>query len=117
LSRPALGALYHRAQLVLLTSEREGFGLPILEALAAGAAVVASDIPAFREVAGDAVTFCQVEDVPRWAETVSTLLDRPDLRPAPDVRLTVATRYTWTAHAAVISNAYARLAGLPAVRG
>jgi glycosyltransferase involved in cell wall biosynthesis len=116
LSRPALAALYHRAQLVLLTSEREGFGLPILEALAAGAAVVASDIPAFREVAGDAVTFCQVEDVPLWAETVSTLLDRPELRPDPEVRLAVATRYTWTAHAAVISNAYARLAGLPAVR-
>ncbi len=61
LSRRALAALYGRAELVILTSEREGFGLPLLEALAGGAAVVASDIPPFREVAGDSVTYCAVE--------------------------------------------------------
>ncbi|RPH65050.1 MAG: glycosyltransferase family 1 protein [Myxococcaceae bacterium] len=110
LSRPALAALYGRAELVLLTSEREGFGLPILEGLAAGSAVVASDIPAFREVAGDAVTFCAVEDIAGWVATIRRLLDHPELRPSPARRREVVSRYTWTAHAATIARAYARLA-------
>jgi len=111
LSRPALAALYHRAELVVLTSEREGFGLPILEALAGGAAVVASDIAPFREVAADAVTYCPVGDVERWAQVILELMDRPELRPARPLRKAVAERYTWTAHAATIAEAYGRLAG------
>lgn len=116
LSRPALAALYHRAELVLLTSEHEGFGLPILEALAAGATLVVSDIPAFHEVAGDAVAYCPVGDVNRWVETVTALLDRPDLRPTARVRMQAASRYTWTAHAATISDAYAGLVGSQTAR-
>jgi glycosyltransferase involved in cell wall biosynthesis len=116
LSRGALAALYQRAELVLLTSEREGFGLPILEALAAGASVVASDILAFREVAGDAVTFCPVGDVSAWAETITRLLEQPDLRPAAAVRKATAARFTWTAHATTIAKAYSKLAGLEPVR-
>jgi len=113
LSRPALAALYHRAELVLLTSEREGFGLPILEALAGGAAVVASDIAPFREVAASAVTYCPVGDVGRWTETIVKLVQQPEHRPPAAVRRAVAKRFSWTAHAATIADAYARLAGLP----
>jgi len=117
LSRRALAALYHRAELVVLTSEREGFGLPVLEALAAGASVVASDIPAFREVGGEAATFCPVGEVSIWADTISRLLDRPDLRPAAQVRKEAAARFTWTAHASIIADAYAKLAGLGLAKG
>ena len=112
LSRPALTALYHRAELVLVTSEQEGFGLPILEALAGGAAVVASDIEPFREVAADAVTYCPPGDVERWGETIISLLEHPELHPAAALRRAVAERYTWTAHATKIADAYARIAGL-----
>jgi glycosyltransferase involved in cell wall biosynthesis len=114
LSRPALAALYRRAELVLLTSEREGFGLPLLEALAAGAAVVATDIDAFREVAADAVTYCLAGDIARWSETVVSLIDHRELRPGAVLRRAVAERYTWAAHAARIADAYA---GLDSVRG
>ena len=65
LSRAQLAALYARAELVLIPSDREGFGLPLLEALAAGACVVASDIPTLREVGGSAVTYCPVADASR----------------------------------------------------
>jgi glycosyltransferase involved in cell wall biosynthesis len=116
LSRAALSALYRRAELVLLTSEREGFGLPLLEALAAGAPVVASDIEPFREVAADAVTYCPVGDVDSWSKAVLSLLEHPELRPSRARRKAVAERYTWTAHAATISDAYAQLAGLPLLR-
>ncbi len=116
LSRSGLAALYRRAELVLLTSEREGFGLPLLEALAAGAGVVASDIEPFKEVAAEAVTYCPVGDVDRWAETIISLMEHPHLRPPSALRRAVAERYTWTAHAATIADAYARLMGLPAGR-
>ena len=52
--RATLAAVYRRAALALLPSEREGFGLPLVEALACGTPVVASDIPVLREVGGDA---------------------------------------------------------------
>jgi glycosyltransferase involved in cell wall biosynthesis len=116
LSRAALSALYRRAELVLLTSEREGFGLPLLEALAAGAAVVASDIEPFREVAADAVSYCPVGDVESWSKEVLSLLERPELRPSSARRKAVAERYTWTAHATRISDAYAKLTGLSVAR-
>ena len=52
LERPQLAALYRRASVVVLPSDREGFGLPVVEAMACGTPVMASDIPALREVGG-----------------------------------------------------------------
>jgi glycosyltransferase involved in cell wall biosynthesis len=116
LSRAALASLYRRAELVLLTSESEGFGLPVVEALAAGAAVVASDIPAFREIAGDAASLCRVGDLEHWTETVRGLIEEPARRPSPDVRSATARRFTWSAHATRIAEAYARLSSRGVVR-
>src|SRR4029079_5160360 len=66
LERGELAALYRRASLVLLPSEREGFGLPVVEALACGTPVVASDIAALVEVGGGAVTHCDPDAVGCW---------------------------------------------------
>src|SRR5262249_14271418 len=68
LERSAIADLYRRAALVLLPSEAEGFGLPIIEALACGGIVVASDLPALREVGGEAVVYCPVGDVATWTD-------------------------------------------------
>jgi len=116
LSRAALAAFYRRAELVLLTSEREGFGLPLVEALAAGAVVVASDIPAFREVAGDATSLCRVGDLEHWTQTVRGLIEEPARRPSQATRSAAARRYTWSAHAARIAEGYARLSSRGEVR-
>jgi glycosyltransferase involved in cell wall biosynthesis len=110
LERRALAALYRRAALVLLPSEAEGFGLPLLEALACGAAVAATDLPVLREVGGDAAVYCPLADVPAWAHTVRTLLDDPDRAPPRAVRLARAARYSWESHARAIADAYLRLA-------
>src|SRR5262245_32243193 len=48
--RATLAAVYRRSALALLPSEREGFGLPVIEALACGTPVVASDIAVLKEV-------------------------------------------------------------------
>jgi len=52
-----LGNLYHHATAVVLPSLMEGFGLPAVEAMGAGSLVVASDIPAFREVCKDVALY------------------------------------------------------------
>ena len=69
-----LSAIYRRAALVLVPSEREGFGLPVAESLASGTPVVASDLPVLREVGGSAVAYCPVGDLPAWTRTVLALL-------------------------------------------
>jgi glycosyltransferase involved in cell wall biosynthesis len=75
LDRRVLAAVYRRAQLVLQPSEREGFGLPVAEALACGTPTVASDLPALREAGGHAATYCRVADLDAWTTAVGALLD------------------------------------------
>jgi len=69
-----LAALYRRAAIVLQPSDREGFGLPLAEAMASGTPIVASDIDALREVGGDAVEYCAVADIEAWTRTLDALM-------------------------------------------
>ncbi len=70
-----LRALYAGATLFALPSRHEGFGLPVLEAMAQGTAVVCSDIAALREVSGPgAARLVAPGDVDAWAEALAGLL-------------------------------------------
>ena len=73
-----LRALYDRAALLVSPSVYEGFGLPLVEAMAAGTPIVCSDIPVFREVAGDAASFVPSVDADTWARAVAEVLSDPD---------------------------------------
>ena len=73
--RNVLASLYRRSALVLQTSEREGFGLAVVEAMACGTPVVASDLAVFREVGGDAADYSPVANVGAWSEKVIVLLE------------------------------------------
>ena len=75
-----LQALYAGATVFAFPSLHEGFGLPVLEAMSAGVPVVASDIPAIREVAGDAAVLAPPGDVGAWAEALSEVLGSPSLQ-------------------------------------
>jgi glycosyltransferase involved in cell wall biosynthesis len=110
LTRDQLAELYRRATVVLVPSEAEGFGLPVIEAMACGAAVIASDIPTLREAGGDAALYRPVADLPAWVDAVDLVLHRRDRIPSRDVRLAWAARFTWSEHARIIAEAYLALA-------
>jgi glycosyltransferase involved in cell wall biosynthesis len=106
LDRSTLAGLYRRASAVVVTSEAEGFGLPVIEAMACGAAVVASDIPVLREVGGDAALYAPVGDIPAWAELVDAVLARSAAVPSAAVRIRRAGAFSWARHAQIILEAY-----------
>ena len=74
----------------LSASLGEGFGIPILEALASGAKPILSDIPVYREVAGDMAEYLPASDPEAWADTM--LRDHPW---KPEYRDAVLARYSW----------------------
>ena len=85
-------------------AEREGFGLPLIEALACGTPVLASGAPVFREIGGQAVTYCRSNEPIVWKEAIQALLDKPVTNEAPPllIRLRQAASFSWTQHAAII---------------
>ena len=70
-----LSALYRRAAVVVVTSEREGFGLPVAEAMACGTPVVATDLPVLREVGGRAAAYGALGDLTGWRDLVLALVE------------------------------------------
>jgi glycosyltransferase involved in cell wall biosynthesis len=65
--KPELAQLYRRAGALILPSRYEGFGVPVLEAMASGTPVVLSDDEALREVAGEAGVYGELADAVRRA--------------------------------------------------
>ena len=113
LERDALAAAYRRATLLLHTAEAEGFGLPVIEAMACGCPAVASDIPVLREVGGDAAEYCKVGDVEAWRDTVTRLVENisrlDTLRERRRASIEHAQRFSWTENARQVANVYRRV--------
>ena len=74
LSDRVLAAVYRKCDLLVLPSEREGFGLPVIEALACGLPVVCSDIPVLREIGGETVTYAQTGNLEAFVSAMLRLL-------------------------------------------
>lgn len=70
-----LTELYCKARALLYTSKYEGFGLPILEAMAAGCPVICSSVSSMPEVAGDAALLVDPEDPEHVAAAIKELLE------------------------------------------
>ncbi|HEX7443043.1 MAG TPA: glycosyltransferase family 1 protein, partial [Acidimicrobiales bacterium] len=107
-----LRALYAGATVFCLPSLREGFGLPVLEAMAQGAPVVTSSGTATGEAAGEAAILVDPRDVVALADALASVLDDPALAG----RLTVASRaraaaMPWSRTAGLLVEAFAEAAG------
>jgi glycosyltransferase involved in cell wall biosynthesis len=72
--------LLRHAEVFVFPSLYEGFGIPLLEALASGCPVIASDIPALREVGGRAVSYVNPLDVENMAQKIIHLFENKELQ-------------------------------------
>jgi glycosyltransferase involved in cell wall biosynthesis len=91
-----LPALYGKVDLVVYPSLEEGFGLPPLEAMAAGTPVVASNWDSLVEVLGDAALLIDPRDTKAFSDAAEAVLARPQLAAAlVESGVQVARRYTW----------------------
>jgi glycosyltransferase involved in cell wall biosynthesis len=107
LSRSELAALYRRCDLFVLSSETEGFGLPVLEAMASGVPVVARELAAVREVAADAIQHVPGDDPEALAAAAVRVLYDGDLRANMRARgLEQAARFSWEQTAARTARVY-----------
>ena len=72
-----LRIIYRHARLVLFPSVYEGFGIPILEAMATGRPLVVSDLPVFRELIGAHGAYFLPHDVTAVTDAIAVVLDSP----------------------------------------
>lgn len=96
LSDQELKEAYETCLAVVVTSHVEGFGLPVIEAMAHGALVIATDIPVFNEIAGGAFLSFAPGDFAELTSVLQSVLADPR---AFDVNrekgLLIASKYTW----------------------
>jgi glycosyltransferase involved in cell wall biosynthesis len=113
-----LPAFFSAAAAFVYPSLFEGFGLPVLEAMACGTPVVASDRAALPELVGNAGLIVDPESVDALAEGMSRLLGDPALaRELGDRGIARARRYSWEATARQTLEAYRSAGADPEGRG
>ena len=96
-----LSAIYTGAHALVFPSDDEGFGLPPVEALACGTPVVASDVPALREVLGDRATLVPVDDLDELLAAAERAV-RPSA-PPPTWTWAEAAEATWQVYSELAS--------------
>lgn len=98
--------LFERAVMLILPSFEEGFGLPVLEAMACGVPVIVSSRGSLPEVAGDAAAPVDPGNIDAFARAMETLLDPVNAAAATARGLTQAAKFDWGASAAAARHAY-----------
>jgi glycosyltransferase involved in cell wall biosynthesis len=99
-------ALYRGAAAFLDTSLYEGFGYQVLEAMASGTPVVASDTTSIPEVVGDAALLCPPRDADAFADALRRVLDDGELAARLRAKgLARAADFTWERTARELADA------------
>jgi glycosyltransferase involved in cell wall biosynthesis len=107
-----LGALFRHAELFITTSLYEGFGLPALEAMSCGCAVVSSNRGSLPEVVGDGAQTFDPMDARGMADAVAALLSNPEQRQSWRARaLKRASQFSWAKAAEETAAVYRKVYG------
>ncbi len=102
---------YNASEALISPSLTEGFGLPVLEAMACGTPVIASNVASLPEVVGDAALLVNPEDVEAFAQAIEQLLSDQERRHAlREKGLKRARNFTWTEAAAQTLHVYREVA-------
>jgi glycosyltransferase involved in cell wall biosynthesis len=102
-----LVALYNLAEFFVFPSLYEGFGLPVLEALACGRTVVAANVSSIPEIVGNAGVLVNVTRVDELAEAMTRISTDSDLRHTLEKRaLDQARRFSWSETARRVLDVY-----------
>lgn len=110
-----LPTLYQGAKVFVFPSHYEGFGIPVLEAMAAGTAVVCSNAPAIPEVAGTAALYFDPEDIEALKLALGRALDDESLRARlVEVGHEQAKQFSWKRTAEQTLQVYQQVLTKPA---
>lgn len=110
-----LASWLQHARALLFPSFTEGYGMPLVEALAMGTPVIASNLPVFQEIAGDVPEYVDPLDGKRWADLIIEYASPESLvRQDQCRRMTGFTVPTWDAHFEQVEELMARLKGTAA---
>jgi glycosyltransferase involved in cell wall biosynthesis len=102
-----LAAIYGAADLLLFPSWYEGFGWPVLEAMACGTPVVASSAPALVEIAAGAALTERADDIRALADAAQQVLTRPALAGRlREAGLARARQFSWSRTSAAYARVY-----------
>lgn len=109
-SDEVLASLYRGAAAFVYPSLYEGFGIPLLEAMTLGCPIIASDIPAFREVAGNAAEYFPLDGIEPIQCALKAVLSSPErARQLADRGKCRVANFSWDACAKATADVYRQL--------
>jgi glycosyltransferase involved in cell wall biosynthesis len=106
-------AVLRRATALVTASLEEGFGIPLVEAMAQGTPIVVSDIPVFSEIGGQAGLYFSAHDAAALAAQVRALEDPVEFTRRSDAGVAQAAEFSWTKSAQTLWELLSELAARP----
>jgi len=103
--RTSLPGILENARALVMPSLYEGFGMPLVEAMAVGCPVVCSDIPVFHEILGTYPALVHGTDVPSICDALRKLVADPAIPPRPDRSVHDFPAFSWPSSAQVFAEA------------